>query len=347
MQVLSALSTIIAIIEFLKTRKGVILKLFVMLFTVLVFAVSFYSHDLTAAPDLIGKYYSDACRLITDAGLQYEPMSVSDRAVVIEQSVVGIAKKGTVVQLVVEDEDAARAELVKENSRALIEQLKNEGVPCHDLRLVYIDKAVEIFDYAGHGVNTFGEEIPTLKLNEIKLVNTDYDLEISDYEIEMFDVYGEEKQTMVFRDVPSGYYELSSNLEGYQILLTKEIKLSTDYMQGTLDEEKYWGREICLVKNDSANFLPYRIKIVDHNGSGLEGRKCAVSYKAHSTYYGTYETEDNGEIPLTFFARRGEKVIVHIFNKAYTDVEYSCEVTFDDVQEVHVISIGNGVAKQI
>ena len=213
--------------------------------------------------------------------------------------------------------------------------------------MVYIDKAVEIFDYARHGVNTFGEEIPTLKINEIKLVNTDYDLEISDYEIEMFDVYGEEKQTIVFRDVPSGYYELSSNLEGYQILLTKEIKLSTDYMQGTLDEEKYWGREICLVKNDSANFLPYRIKIVDQNGSGLEGRKCAVSYKVHSTYYGTYETEDNGEIPLTFFARRGEKVIVHIFNKAYTDVEYSCEVTFDDVQEVHVISIGNGVAKQI
>ena len=76
-QVLSALSTIIAIIEFLKTKKGVILKLFVMLFTILVFAVSCYSRDLTAAPDLIGKYYSDACRLITDAGLKYEPMSVS------------------------------------------------------------------------------------------------------------------------------------------------------------------------------------------------------------------------------------------------------------------------------
>lgn len=44
-QVLSALSTIIAIIEFLKTKKGVILKLFVMLFTILVFAVSCYVSD--------------------------------------------------------------------------------------------------------------------------------------------------------------------------------------------------------------------------------------------------------------------------------------------------------------
>lgn len=217
----------------------------------------------------------------------------------------------------------------------IIKELKKEGVQFNELWIAFYENDIEVWNTNGEIENCFGKQITNLDTIELKLINNNYQIYFSDYIIENRDVYGEEKEVVIFNDIPSGYYNLETNINGYEFLITKNMNLTADYLQGDISKgEKYWGRKIYMTKNNSDRLLPYCINVIDSKGNEISGLMCSLVYENPKHLIGNYKIE-NGRIQLNFMAHKGSTmgVIVHDTN----DIYY--EIRFDDINNYPVVII--------
>ena len=223
----------------------------------------------------------------------------------------------------------------QEEKNKVIEELKSEGVPFHELWIAFFENDIEVWNDNGEIEYLFGEQINNLDSLELVLINNEYQITFSDYTIETRDVYGQEKKVAIFADIPSGYYDLETNIGGYESLITRNIKLTADYLQGVISNgEEYWGRNIYMTKNDSTRLLPYRIDVIDSKGNEVSDLTCSLVYEDNTHTIGTYKIS-NGRIQLSFMAHKGSTIgiVVHDNNDSYYEIE------FNDVNNLPVIII--------
>lgn len=66
-----------------------------------------YTNTLTSVPNVVGKYYNDACSMLTKSGLNYETISTPNDFEVIKQNIVSgkIVKRGTFIKLEIKNKN--------------------------------------------------------------------------------------------------------------------------------------------------------------------------------------------------------------------------------------------------
>lgn len=208
----------------------------------------------------------------------------------------------------------------------IINELKNDGVAFHELWLMFFENDIEVWNNKGEIEILLGNQITNLDSIELKLINNQYQIEFFDYTIEQRNVTNLEKKVVIFKNVPSGYYTLESSINGYEFLITNDLILSADRLQGDIiNDEKYWGARIYLTANDSTRLLPYYIDVVDSKGNKINNLKCSLVYKDKRIKIGNYEIS-NGRIQLNFWTHKGSMIGIVINDNYY-------EIKFDDVNQ--------------
>lgn len=223
----------------------------------------------------------------------------------------------------------------QETKDKVIEELKSEGVPFHELWIAFFENDIEVRNENGEIEYLFGKQIKNLDSIELNLINNEYQINFSDYTIETRNVNGQERKVAIFANIPSGYYDLESNIDGYESLITRNMKLTADYLQGEFSiGEEYWGRNIYMTKNDSTRLLPYRIDVMDSKGNRVSDLTCSLVYEDKTHTIGNY-TISNGRIQLNFMAHKGSiiGIVIHDNNDNYYEIE------FNDVDDFPVIIV--------
>lgn len=87
-----------------KHRKLYLIGIYV---AILLFGCSLYTNTLTIVPNVVGKYYNDACSILTKSGLNYETINTPNDFEVIKQNIVSgkIVKRGTFIKLEIENKN--------------------------------------------------------------------------------------------------------------------------------------------------------------------------------------------------------------------------------------------------
>lgn len=102
--IISGVFSVIAAIIDKKHHKLYILGIFV---AILLFGCCLYTNTLTVVPNVVGKYYNDACSLLAESGLNYETIETPNNFEVIEQinKPGEIVKRGTLIKLEIENKN--------------------------------------------------------------------------------------------------------------------------------------------------------------------------------------------------------------------------------------------------
>ena len=99
---ISGVCSIISVIIDKKHRKLYTVAIFG---AVLIYICSLYTSTLTSVPNVVGKYYNDACSLLSENGLNYETIGTSNDFKVIKQSIAPgeIVKRNISIKLEIEN----------------------------------------------------------------------------------------------------------------------------------------------------------------------------------------------------------------------------------------------------
>lgn len=102
---ISGVCSIISAIIDKKHRKFYIVGICV---AILIYICSLYTSTLTTVPNVVGKYYNDACSMLTKSGLNYETISTPNDFEVIKQNIVSgkIVKRGTFIKLEIKNKNS-------------------------------------------------------------------------------------------------------------------------------------------------------------------------------------------------------------------------------------------------
>lgn len=102
--IISGVFSVISALIDKKHRKLYIMGIFV---AILLFGCSLYTNTLTIVPNVVGKYYNDACLMLTKGGLNYETINTPNDFEVIKQNIVSgkIVKRGTFIKLEIENKN--------------------------------------------------------------------------------------------------------------------------------------------------------------------------------------------------------------------------------------------------
>lgn len=334
--VISTLSTLAAIWECIVPKEKQKRKLIILCSILGVCGVLgiLYTNSLVQVPDVLGKSYEDAKRILISAELDFNTLRESNESIVIEQSVVAgeIVTKDTLVILMVEEESIG-VEFTGEKSE-ILETLKQKNVRFFYLHIQLYEYVLSIQDKYENCIIQIGNEIDYNKLNAISVENSDYGVVFSDYQI-IKGYKDDANASIVFKEeMPMGKLWLYIEVDGCDTF-NKEWQ----GVMNSADVQKEESLNVVMMPSEHTKLYPYSVRIVDENFEAYACQTCAIKLSGEGSHWYGIELSDDSSFYLKSMLET-EFVVDITDDFGYS---YSCDVVFDNVAtEIYIVITPDG-----
>lgn len=330
---ITAISGIITIIVYYQGEKRskknkLIATMIIAVVALLIIAGAWYHEFLTKVPDVVGKPYENAQRLLDDASLNYNVSPQGDLYILEQSPAAGeIVTKGTKISLTLGDI------LTDEEWIRQFEERINAQFGTLKVKLKATE--AELRDGA-NVIACFGPSIDTPVISEAYLLQNEYLVKYTHYTIE--------DNILVFERIPMGItFDLTLLVDGYKET-TIDVCLTSENMV-----DKVFTQTLSILPIERELSCATYFRVANSNGKFMNDVQVDIKWGYDEMWHGRYKTNRDGRFEYDIWIMEDQTLGVCLIDPFGNGSDSYCQVSLHKLKtgdssggDVIIVSKDNG-----